>query len=77
MENRYRLRQVILYLGKQKLAAVVDGPNARRTIDYTWLEKEPGDVPPKKWFEAVIGEIEYRRSEDLKKATGRPTLPTS
>ena len=66
------LHAVVLYPGKQKLAAVVrDGGGKVRRIEYGWMAKEATDVPPASWWTAVCAEVEQARTRDLEAATGR------
>lgn len=59
------LLSVVLFKGEQRLRAVVEDESnkVRRTIDYSWKEKDPGDVPPARWAEAIHGELEFQRGE--------------
>lgn len=66
-----RLLSVVQHLDQPKLEVVIeDDQNHRRRIDYTWMSKDILSVPDN-WLEAVQGEIEYQRSDELAIATGR------
>ena len=64
---------VRLYKGGSRLDAVVEDSrfDKRRLIEYRWNSKLKSDTPPANWYKAVMGEVEFQRSQDLKAATGR------
>jgi hypothetical protein len=68
-----KLQFVRLHLGKQRMDVIVYDPviDARRLIRYEWSTKEPSDLPPEGWHEGVLGEVQYQRSQEHKKRSGR------
>lgn len=64
-----------VYLGKPRMDVCVEDTlwKKRRVIRYRWMKQDRGDgskfVPPKKWWAAVCGEVEYQRQRDFKKKT--------
>ena len=60
-----KLISAVLYLGQNKLEAVVeDCHGSRRKVNVNWLTKEPTDVPPDHWFEIVLGEVDLQISDE-------------
>ena len=67
-----KLLFTVLFLGESRLEATVqDHEGHRRRINFNWIEKAQSDVPPAHWTEAVAGEVEYQRSQDNDRASGR------
>jgi hypothetical protein len=66
-----RVRSVRWFVGRQKAEVVVDDETSgvRRIIDYEWKSKDPSPIP-ETWYESIKGEVEFQRSEELKKAKG-------
>ena len=64
---------VRIYKGKQRMDVAVYDPvlDDRRLIKYRWFNKVTTDIPPIGWYEAVVGEVEYQRSQELNKKLGR------
>lgn len=70
--HKVRLRFVRLHLGKGWMEAAVDDLVAGkpRLIRYTWKERGR-EIPPDDWFDAIVGEVRYQRTQDWKRAQGR------
>lgn len=70
-----KLLFVRLYLGEHKMDVGLFDPilGGRRLVKYTWKAKDASDTPPKGWHSAVLGEVQYQQSQELKKRTGRYT----
>lgn len=66
-----RLETVVLFLGEYRLQAVVEYDNRQHAVLYKWYEKDPTDVPPKKWYQSVKGEVDWRLGEEYKAKHGR------
>jgi hypothetical protein len=72
-----KLHFVRVYLGEQRMDVglfdpILKGP---RLIQYKWHAKDGGNAPPKDWYKAVFGEVQFQRSQELKAKTGR-LIPT-
>lgn len=66
-----QVEAVSLFLDAPALVAVVtDDGGARRRIEYRWRRAEDTVVPPEAWTEALQGECEYQRAEELHVARG-------
>jgi len=68
-----KLQLVRLYLGEQRMDVgffdpTIPGP---RLIKYEWQEKHHSDFPPEGWYEAVVGEVQFQRAQELKARAGR------
>ena len=65
------LRLVRIYLGEQRMDVAMDDKrtDSQRLVQYSWSGDD--DVPPENWWESVRGEVQYQRSQDLKRASGR------
>lgn len=70
-----RVEAVSLFLTRPALTAVVtDDGGSRRRIGYRWARAEDTVIPPETWVEALQGECEFQRAEELAAARGT-TLP--
>lgn len=49
-------------LRRTKLHVTVQSEERRRTINYTWKTKEDKTELPNNWWDAVLGELDYVRS---------------
>lgn len=57
--------------GKQLLEVTVEDPTGkRRRIDVKWKSRGHSPVPPN-WWSMVEGEVEFQRSDELERASGR------
>lgn len=45
--------------------------NDVRLIKYIWHEKGASSTPPKTWYSAVIGEVQFQRGQELARKHGR------
>lgn len=68
-----KLEFVRVYLGEQRMDVRVHDPsiNDSRVVVVNWQAGESTDVPPEVWYETVLGEIDFQRSRELKRAEGR------
>jgi len=73
MSREVELLFVRLYLGKQRMEVGLFDPvlGGRRLIKYRWFDKVTTGVPPENWYKAILGEVEYQRTQELNKAKGR------
>lgn len=66
-----KLLWVVYLPDEQRLEATVeDAAGKRRRIDYRWKTRDASPPPPD-WFEAVCGEVELQRSDELDQKLGR------
>jgi len=68
-----KLQFVRLYLGEHRMDVALHDPTipGPRLIHYKWHEKDGSDAPPEGWHKAVLGEVQFQRSQELKARTGR------
>jgi hypothetical protein len=67
-----RFVSVVLYLGKSKMEATVeDAAGHRRRIEFSWFGKVASDVPPDHWIEAIQGEVDFQRADEVAAESGR------
>jgi len=64
------IKDVTLLLGKQKMVVNVQAKGLVHEINFSWFEKEPGDLPPKRWAEAARGEVVFVQGEEGRVARG-------
>lgn len=66
-----KLVAVVLYENEQRLEAVIeDSDGKRRRIDLVWKSKDPTGIPSH-WWDSIIGEVEFQRTEEFNKNKGR------
>jgi len=64
---------VRFHFGKCRMEVAVHDlvSNRRRLIDLTWQAQGTMRAPPENWYESVVGEVRYQRTQELKQARGR------
>jgi hypothetical protein len=67
-----KLRLVRVYLGEHRLDVGMEDlrTGEPRVVQYRWAAKDATDVPPLGWFEAVVGEVEFQRADELNPRPG-------
>jgi hypothetical protein len=63
------IQYVVFTLGQKKLRVVVNDHTMKchRTIGVSWKDQGTDDgvtMPPRKWAEGVIGELEFQRGQE-------------
>lgn len=72
MDNM-KLQFVRAYPEEQRMDVALhdEHTGSDRVVAYTWALKNAEPVPPEGWWSSVVGEVNFQRSQELKRATGR------
>ena len=68
VDEGMEILMIRVYLGQFKMdVGVYDRVfGKKRMVEYRWYSKDGEDYPPEDWYESIVGEVRFRRGEDLR-----------